>query len=87
MTTTQAQAQSLYAQVLDYQDALVRRGTLTRPAHDVIADDSYETVVETTVVHCTCGEWIVAPNRESEFAYAMHVADALRLKLNLRRAA
>lgn len=86
MTFTQAQGESLYAQVFDLQDALVARGELdARDQHEVaygkFLDDG------TTHLECACGRGLFRPDEEAQGAFALHVADALGLRVRMGRAA
>jgi hypothetical protein len=87
MTFTQAQAESLYDQVTDLQDVLVRRGELhPSSAHDiavgrVTADGQFLT-------ECTCGRGMFRDtSEESQADYALHIANALGLRVRMGRAA
>lgn len=83
MTHSTQQAPSLYEQLLALQDTLIRRRVLARRIHEVIADDSYTTVRDTTVIHCSCGEWIDQPNALAQRAFIAHAMTALRRRFGL----
>ena len=69
-----------FERALAFQSRLVRRGKLSPAGVHSILEDSYETVVGTVCLHCTCGQWIQAPVDGSEQRYTIgHVARELRL--------
>ena len=87
MTFTQAQAESLFNQVSDVQEAMIRRGELHRSQAHEVADGRF-TAAGQILIECTCGRGMFRDNAEqSQGDYALHVAKALGLAVRYGRAA
>lgn len=87
MTYTQAQAESLFALVTDAQDAMVRRGELHPTLTHEIADGRITAAGE-YLTECTCGRGqFRATAEQSQADYALHIANALGLRVRFGRAA
>lgn len=92
MTFTQAQAESLFAQVSDLQSALVRRGELaSTDVHEIVEADE-RPQYGSVWVRCACGAWFSFRNDNHDEAramgaYTLHMADSLGLRVRLGRAA
>jgi hypothetical protein len=84
--STQAQAESLYEQVLDLQDLMINRGDLFAAVKHEVAFGKFLSNGETHI-ECTCGRGMFRPDNEAQLAYALHVADVLGLKVRMGRAA
>ncbi|TDS79513.1 hypothetical protein [Amnibacterium kyonggiense] len=76
MTTT---AVATYADAIDIQTRLIRRGDLARIEHDVI--EGHFCPDGTTHILCSCGRGMWRPDAESEPAWAAHVAAELQRTL------
>lgn len=76
MTTTDL---ATYAQAIDIQTRLVRRGDLFRIEHDVV--EGHFCPDGTTHILCSCGRGMWRPDDQSESAWAAHVAAELRRSL------